>query len=126
MFKIPTKWLDKKRHVLRVSEVCKMTCFNFLSKGSFLIEYDTIITPGNENLVHHWTVNECGPKFEEEYVKQNRIPEPGPCFSFHPSQPKTNWSSLLQYCSKVSFVWAVGSPLVSLLDPYSKIIFNPF
>ena len=58
-------------------------------------------------------MNECSEKFETEYLKKNGMPAPGPCFPFHPSQ-KTIWPDVMKYCTQVSFVWAVGSPLVSL------------
>ena len=71
-----------------------------------------MITPGNENLIHHWTITECSREFETEYLAKKGMPEPGPCYPFHKSQPKTEWPEVSKYCTTVSFVWAVGSPLV--------------
>lgn len=82
------------------------------------LKYDTIITPGNEDFLHHWVLNECDNSFETEFLNKNGVPQAGPCYSFHPSQKDGQWSQVMKYCTKVSLVWAVGSPLVSLMSNF--------
>jgi hypothetical protein len=45
-------------------------------------------------------------------LKSNKVPSPGNCYSFHPSQNNSEWSNAMSYCRKLSLVWAFGGPLV--------------
>ncbi|CAF1008830.1 unnamed protein product [Brachionus calyciflorus] len=84
MFKLPVDWAKEKRHLIR---------------------YETLYTPGTEENLHHWTVNECGPDFEKEFLKSNSIPDPAFCYS-------PNWIKALSYCRKISLAWAVGGSII--------------
>ncbi|XP_071840327.1 dopamine beta-hydroxylase-like [Apostichopus japonicus] len=63
------------------------------------IKYESLITPGNEMIVHHMELYHC------EVPPDNKIPDySGPC----PEKPKQ-----LNVCSKVIAAWAMGAePLV--------------
>ncbi|XP_066569223.1 dopamine beta-hydroxylase [Amia ocellicauda] len=61
-----------------------------------IIMYESVITPGNEAIVHHIEVFECAPQF-------NSIPEySGSCDS--KMKPKT-----INYCRHVLAAWAMGA-----------------
>lgn len=51
-------------------------------------------------------MNECSKEFETVYLANNSLPEPGVCIA--DSTQTKEWNVLLQYCSRISLVWAVG------------------
>jgi hypothetical protein len=76
-------------------------------------KYETLLTPGNQKFIHHWILYECTPQFETEYLKNNSVPEPGVCFSLDPKQkPDTTFSSVMPYCTRTTYDWGIGSPIV--------------
>lgn len=75
-----------------------------------------MVTPGNERYLHHMIVTECSPSYENEYLKSNPEPTPGPCLSFHESQPATEIVKVGSMCNKQSMIWHVGGNYVIFLD----------
>ena len=67
-----------------------------------------MFTKGNENIVHHWTMNECSNEVETVYKNQS-FPLPGSCLSSNQSDP---WYKFRSYCKIISLVWAVGGPTI--------------
>jgi hypothetical protein len=50
-------------------------------------------------------------------LKNNKDPEPSYCEPLHLSQNLTEkWPEIGKYCSKISFVWAVGGDDVNFLN----------
>jgi len=98
LFKFPTEWTSKKRHLLR---------------------YETLFTPGNEKLVHHWTMNECSNEVEQVYANKS-MPQPGPCMSY---EQNDEWNLFKKHCKKISLVWAVGGSQVFILYFFKFLFF---
>lgn len=69
-----------------------------------------MFTPGTEKHYHHWVLNECSKQFETDYLQKNPFPQPGYCVTDN-SVPDY-WANIMQYCMKVSLVWAVGSSTI--------------
>jgi hypothetical protein len=66
--------------------------------------------------LHHWNIYECDDDFEAVYLKNNKEPEPSYCEPLHSSQNLTEkWPEISKYCSKISFVWAVGGDTVIII-----------
>ena len=79
-------------------------------------KYETLFTPGNENLYHHWLIYECDSSYEY-FLKNNTAPKPGPCFDFmavSPTQFDPKWNTVLDMCQKISLVWAIGGDAVTM------------
>jgi hypothetical protein len=55
---------------------------------------------------------ECDSNFESQYLANNKIPEPGPCFALDPSQDPKDWLTIRGFCYKISLVWAVGGEII--------------
>lgn len=58
-------------------------------------------------------VTECSPSYEIEYLNSNSEPKPGPCLSFHESQPATEIVQVGLMCNKQSMIWHVGGNYVN-------------
>jgi hypothetical protein len=86
MFKLPAYLEKTKHHALRV---------------------ETLLRPGQEKYVHHWTMNECTVQYETEYLRNNSNPTPGLCVS------GGEWARVRSYCNKLTLVWATGGDLVT-------------
>jgi hypothetical protein len=52
---------------------------DFTINKRHLVRYDTLIRPGHEKYVHHWVILECNIEFENVYLKNNSMPQPGTC-----------------------------------------------
>ncbi|XP_072345050.1 dopamine beta-hydroxylase isoform X2 [Scyliorhinus torazame] len=70
--------------------------FNTCDKSDYVIEYEPVITRGNEAIVHHMEVFQCAPQLDQI------PPYNGPCGSkMKPTQ--------LNYCRHVLAAWAMGA-----------------
>ncbi len=81
-----------------------------------MLKFETLFTPGNENLYHHWLLYECNPAKFENFLKLNSIPKPGPCFPQFAMNQKdydTKWLDTMGICDKISLGWAVGGDAVT-------------
>ena len=114
MFKIPTSWLNQKRHLIRVAKKIIIFTFILIFYLIFILKYETLVTPGNEQYMHHWTMYECSQDYEDYYVPSNPDSSPGPCFKSSSSSAvfSSKWPTIRVFCPKISLVWADGGNLV--------------
>ncbi|CAF0975185.1 unnamed protein product [Brachionus calyciflorus] len=97
-----------------ISEMLILKCLPIKARSEEKeLGYETLYTAGTEENIHHWTINECGPNFEKEFIKSNPIPDPGFCYS-------PIWLRALDYCRKFSLVWAVGGSIM-LFEQHDEI-----
>ena len=78
------------------------------------MKFETLFTPGNENLYHHWLFYECDSRYES-FLKNNSAPKSGPCFrhfSVGANDFDPKWDYVTQFCNKISLGWAVGGDAV--------------
>ena len=63
-----------------------------------------MVTPGNEEIIHHIGLNECSIEFETEYLKNNALPNPGQCYFL--DETVSAWTDVIKYCRTFSLMWS--------------------
>ena len=62
--------------------------------------------------MHHWLMYQCSPEYETVFLKNNTEPRPGICAD----NTNPEWALPQEYCTKISFGWAVGGDPVNKLE----------
>ena len=50
------------------------------SQKRHLVRYETLMTQGNEHILHHWSMNECSNEIKQIYANKAML-KPGSCLS---------------------------------------------
>jgi hypothetical protein len=66
-------------------------------------------------------VYECSPNFERDYINVKGVPKPGSCYPFQKEMEQSAkvWAEALNYCRRISLVWAVGGEYVNDKKSYN-------
>ncbi|CAF0808100.1 unnamed protein product [Brachionus calyciflorus] len=83
-------------------------------------KFEALISPGNENFVHHIGLNECSVDLETEYLKKNDFPVPGPCYLLNSQINK--WTEVTNFCQNSRLMWSDYN--IPKIQNYTSDIFN--